>query len=160
MAGAIRAAVVPGQILEVPAPFGPWADLVRQAAPVGAIVAVRLVGTGSPGSRLQAARHRLGPGLDPALVLVRSQEMAELVGEIPIPVGVVVDSTTPVGTLGPECVAVRGPFPAPAAILEWCETRTIPYLCSDERILSAGRHTVALITAPGRRSTPPAAGPR
>ena len=39
-----RAAELGVQLIEVPGPFGAWADLVREAEPEGAVIAVRLTG--------------------------------------------------------------------------------------------------------------------
>lgn len=154
---AVRRAVALGaEVLEVPVPFGPAADLLRAAEVPGAFIAARLTGQ----TTLDVLRSRLGRA--PDLVLAEPALLSHLTGW-----------AVPRGVVGEEAVegvaAVRGPYPPPRALLEWCETRRIPYLAAETAVLRAGEHTIAL---PAPRSvteverafaeeptTPPAGGP-
>lgn len=169
-----RAVELGVRLIELPAPFGPWADLVREADPDPAevVLALRLTGP-DPVNALHVATRRLGRRLADrvAAVLVVPpllDEVRQLDDPAP-PAGAVVNVSTSVSALGPV-VAVRGPYPAARRTLGWCEDRGVPYLCPDLRILGAGRHTVALLEPSGRAelermwqaagtATPPAARP-
>lgn len=156
---AIRRAVELGAgVLEVPMPFGPAADLVREAEVPGACVAVRLT---QPVRGLGVLRRRLG-GRTPDLVLAAGDLLPEL-ASWDVALGVI-------GQQGLEGVAaVRGFFPAPSEVLRWCESHRIPYMATETAVLEEGECTIAL-PAPRtvhevervfarRGATPPAGGP-
>ena len=161
------------RLIEVPVPFGPWADLVRDADPDPdeVVLALRLTGA-DPATALQVSARRLGRRLADrvAVVLVEAGMLDEIrAADQPLPSGAVVTASTSVSALGPVA-AVRGPYPASRRTLEWCERRKVPYLCPDLRILAAGEATVALLQPTGRAdmehlwqsagaATPPAARP-
>lgn len=151
-----RAVALGADVLEVPVPFGPAADLLREAGVPGVFVVARVTGRTTP----EVLRRRLGR--PPDLVLAEAAVLPELAGWGP-----------PLGLVGvephPDVAAVRGPYPPPPGLLEWCETEGIPYLATETAVLAAGRHTIAL---PAPRSvtevervfaeaapTPPAGGP-
>lgn len=154
---AIRRAVQLGAgVLEVPVPFGPAADLVREAQVPAALVAARL----TQPATLEVLRRRLGR--TPDLVLAPPDLLQQL-ADWAVPLGVVGDEA------GEGVAAVRGPYPAQQGLLEWCEGRRIPYMATERAVLHDGEHTVAL---PAPRSaaeverlfgqaapTPPAGGP-
>ena len=164
---AVRRAVQLGvEVIEVPFPFGPAADLVRDAGVPDAFLAVRLT---APVASLDAVTVRLGRRR-PDLVLAEPDLLAAI-RSWPVPLGVVrhdereaEDEAAP----PPGAQAVRGPFPPPPGLLEACEAAGIPYLAPAVEILDAGRLTIAL-PAPrtvaevervfGEAATPPAAGP-
>ncbi len=174
----IRRAVELGiDLIEVPGPFGPWVDLVREAEPEGAVLAVRLTAAPAGGRRgraaeeLQAVVGRLGRHLRGSIAAVLAELPAvEDLREAGVEhLGVVVGARPPASaSLLGDVAAVRGPWPAPRRVLEWCEQQGVPYLCSSARILDAGAHTVALLEPSGRAeidrlyreaATPPAAAP-
>lgn len=155
---AIRRAVELGAgVLEVPMPFGPAADLLREAEVAGAFIAARLT---QPVRDVDVLRSRLG-GRTPDLVLAGGDLLPEL-ASWGVALGVI-------GDQGLEGVAaVRGPFPAAKEVLQWCESRQIPYMATETAVLDEGECTIAL-PAPtsvsevervfARRATPPAGGP-
>lgn len=156
---AIRRAVQLGAgVLEVPMPFGPAADLVREAEVAGAFIAARLT---QPVTDVEVLRSRLG-GRTPDLVMAAGDLLREL-ASWGVPLGVI-------GGQGQEGVAaVRGPFPVPAGVLQWCESHRIPYMATETAVLEEGECTIAL-PAPRsasevervfarRGATPPAGGP-
>lgn len=160
---AVRRALELGAgVVEVPVPFGPYADLVRQAGPGEAFVAVRL--TGAPGG-LEVVRRRLGGRL-PDLVLAE-EDGAEEARRWGLPVGVVVRGGQRIRPQ--EWAAVRGPYPAPAGLVEDCERQGVPYLAPSPAVLGDGKLTVALPAPSGvteierlfgaTTPTPRAAGP-
>ena len=150
-----RAVELGAEVLEVPVPFGPAADLLRQAQVQQAFIAARLTGP----TTLDVLRSRLGRR--PDLVLAQPDLLPPL-GDWPIPLGAVGDRAAGV-------VAVRGPFPAPPELFEWCRVEGIPYLAAEIAVLPAGEVTIALpplqsVTEvervfAGRATTPPAGGP-
>lgn len=160
----IRRAVELGvEVLEVPVPFGPAGDLVREADVAGTFIVAHL--TAGPHDP-DMLRRRLG-GRWPDLVLAPGGLLPRLSGW-PMPLGVVVGA----GATSPECdelAALLGPYPVDPSLLEWCETRAISYLARSIGVLAAGDLTVALpaprslkeaerLFGPAR-STPPAGGP-
>jgi hypothetical protein len=162
VAAVARAVELGVDVLEVPFPFGPGADLVRDAGlGPGVFVAARLT---SP-VHDQRALRRLGR--QPDLVLADTGVLATI-RHWPLPVGAVVGPRSePVGL--EHLAAVRGPWPAPAGMVEWCEDQGIPYLAPSISVLSAGELTIAL-PAPrratevervlgGGAATPPGAEP-
>ena len=167
-----RAVELGAQVIEVPAPFGPWADLVRDAdpEPERVVLVIRLTGA-DPAAAMEVAARRLGRRLAGRVgaVLVEPGLLDEARSAGVPGVGAVVTATTSPSALGP-LAAARGPYPPARRTLEWCEARQVPYLCPDPRILGAGRHTVALLEPAGRAeidrlwqaagaAIPPAAGP-
>jgi hypothetical protein len=155
-----RAVQLGADVVEVPFPFGPAADLVREAGVAGAFLVVRLT---TPVASLDMVTARLG-GRRPDLVLAEP-DPAAAIQSWPVPLGVVLrhEAVPP-----PGAEAVLGPFPPPPRLLEACEAADIPYLAPALEILGAGRLTIAL-PAPrsvaevervfGGAATPPAAGP-
>lgn len=142
------------RLVELPAPFGPWADLVRDADPdpAAVVLAVRLTGS-DPATAVRVASRRLGRRLAGrvAVLLVEPPLLDEVrqIDDPPLRAGAVVRASTSVSALGPV-VAVRGPYPPSRRTLEWCEQQQVPYLCPDLRILGAGNRTVALLEPAGR----------
>ncbi len=142
------------RLVEMPGPFGPWADLVRDADPDPdqVVLIVRLTGS-DPANALHVTSRRLGRRLARrvAAVLVEPRLLDDIrdLDDPRPPAGAVVMASTSVSALGP-LVAVRGPYPAARRTLEWCEQQRVPYLCPDLRILGAGEHTVALLEPAGR----------
>jgi hypothetical protein len=165
---AIRRAVELGaEVLEVPVPFGPAADLLREAAEhhagvQGAFVVARLT---QPLPDLGAVRHRFG-GRRPDLIVAADHLLGEMTGW-GVPLGALVDRRAQSCPFRP-LHAVRGPHPASAPMVEWCEREGFPYMAPSPAILAAGELTIAL-PAPrsvgeveglfGGGPTPPAAGP-
>jgi hypothetical protein len=155
-----RAVQLGADVIEVPFPFGPAADLVREAGVPGAFLVVRLTG---PVASLEMVTARLG-GRRPDLVLAEP-DRAAAIQSWPVPLGAVLRHD---GAPPPGAEAVLGAFPAPPRLLEACEAGGIPYLAPALDILGAGRLTIAL-PAPrsvaevervfGGAATPPAAGP-
>jgi hypothetical protein len=164
----VRRAVEMGvDIVEVPVPFGPYADVVRQAGLPDAFVVVRLTG---PVTDLDVVRKRLGR--PPDLVLADPARLDHIIGW-PVRLGALAGpgpgpATRQLG-LDHPIEAVRGPYPASPPVLEWCEEQAIPYLAPSAAILGAGRHTVALLAPRSpteverlfdqAAATPPAAEP-
>ena len=154
----IRTAVRMGAgVLEVPLPFGPAADLVRQAGVPEACIVARLT---QPVRGLAVLRSRLGRL--PDVVLAEPDLLHEAAGW-GLPSGVVG------GEVREGLAAVRGPYPEPEGVIRWCEAVAIPYVATEPAVLRAGRHTIAV---PAVRSvteverlfgeegtTPPAGGP-
>lgn len=168
-----RAVELGVQLIELAAPFGPWADLLRDAdpEPERVVLVVRLTGDAGPAAALEVANRRLGRRLAGRVgaVLVKPGLLDEARSAGIDGVGALVSAATSPSALG-SLVAVRGPYPPARRTLEWYEARQVPYLCPDSRILGAGRHTVALLEPTGRAdidrlweaaggATPPAAGP-
>lgn len=171
-----RAAELGVQLIEVPGPFGAWADLVREAEPEGAVIAVRLTGPpGGGGSHpveaLEVVQRRLGRYLrdNIGLVLADVSALDELRDGGIEHLGAVIGGR-PLASLslldGTE--AVRGPYPASRRVLEWCEDRRLPYIAETSAILHSGEHTIGLLQPSGRAEidrlyreavTPPAATP-
>lgn len=161
--GTVRRALELGvDVVEVPVPFGPGADLVREVAGGDVFVIARLTGAVA---NLDVLRVRLGRR--PDLILAEDGRLEALSGW-GVPLGALVGPWAPsVGFAA--AVAVRGPWPAPEAMVEWCENRGLSYLTSDPGVLGAGRRTIALpgVSSVGqverllgdRRTTPPAGGP-
>jgi hypothetical protein len=160
----IRTAVDMGvDVLEVPVPFGPYADLLRQARVPDAFVVARLTGRLPD---LAAVRHRLG-GRGPDLVLAEEHLLDDM-RRWPVPLGAIVGPRAQRAGFQP-LHAVRGPYPAPPHMVEWCEEAGVPYLAGSTAILEAGRLTVALPAPRGSTdverllgappATPPAEGP-
>jgi hypothetical protein len=169
----IRRAVELGvDVIEVPLPFGPAADLLRQSGERPGFLVARISGP-LPGP--DALRARLGR--PPDLVLADEAHLSNM-ASWGIPLGALVGSGTggpdprtgraAGGTGGPDprtgraaegtggpgyapIVAVSGPSPAPAGLLGWCEARGLPYLAPDAAILAAGRATIALPPLSSRR---------
>lgn len=162
---AIRRAVEMGvEVLEVPVPFGPAADLVREADVPGAFIVARL--TGGPPD-LAAISYRLG-GRPPDLLLAGEGQLDGL-RHLGVPVGVVLGEPAGHPSSLP-LAAVRGPYPPPPGLLEWCEREGVPYMAASTAVLAAGRLTVALLAPRSGAEverllseegwpTPPAAGP-
>ncbi len=162
---AIRRAVDMGaEVLEVPVPFGPAADLVREAHVPDAFLVARLT---QALPDLATLRHRLGGRL-PDLVLADELRLDDMRGW-GVPLGAIV-GTHPQSARFAPLAAVRGPYPPLRRTLEWCEREGVPYLASSTGILAAGRLTVALpaprsvaeverVLSREEGSTPPAAGP-
>lgn len=140
-----RAAELGAEVMEVPVPFGPYADLfrdaetdlLRDAESDRVFLIARL--TGGPGD-LDAAVRRLGRR--PDLLLAGERRLGAL-SDWPGPVGAIVASPAPPVTLG-SLAAVRGPHPPAAEMLAWCEGHGIPYLAPSTGILAAGELTIAL----------------
>jgi hypothetical protein len=154
-------------VVEVTVPFGAGADLLREAAVPDAAVIARLTGRVAG---LDAVRRRLG-GRPPLLVLVDEHRLGELEGW-PVAVGVVVGAGSRPSWAG-RPAAVRGPWPAPRRVFEWCGREEVPYLAPATAVLGAGALTVAVLSprsisevervfrsgAVERPVIPPAAGP-
>jgi hypothetical protein len=166
----IRAALNIGMgMIEVPVPFGPWADMLRDAGAESvtdeSVVSLDLTdGTGADADGrpvLIAARltghvegpvvvsTRFGRKLKPGLLLVPPDELEEVKAWQMAPVGVVVGPGTLPSHLGEpaELAAVRGPWPAPWRIEKWCRRHELPYLGSSLDALDAWEYNVALIPA-------------
>ncbi len=151
------------EVLEVPVPFGPGADLVREARVPDAFIVARLT-QGLPD--LAAVRHRLG-GRIPDLVLAEEHQLDDM-RDWGVPLGAIVGTSARSARFRP-LDAVMGPYPPLRWMVEWCEREGIPYLASSTGILDVGELTVAL-PAPRsvaeverlldeERPTPPAATP-
>jgi hypothetical protein len=146
-----RAVELGAEVIEVPLPFGPAADLLRQSGERPGCLVARISGP-LPGPDALGARL----GRLPDLILAGGAHL-EAVASWGIPLGVLVGSGT--GGRSPwsddwgyaPIVAVSGPGPAPAGLLRWCEARGLPYLAPDVGILGAGRGTVALPPLSSRR---------
>lgn len=164
---AIRRAVEMGaEVLEVPLPFGPAADLVREANVPDSFIVARLT---QALPDLAAVRHRLGGRL-PDLVLAEEDHLDDMRGW-EVPLGAIVGThprRTP-SARSATAAALRGPYPPPPQLVEWCEREGVPYLASSTEILASGRLTVALpaprhvaeverLLAREEGPTPPAAG--
>ena len=152
----IRRAVELGvELIEVPVPFGPWADLLREADVEEEVVVVaRLTG---PGPGADAVLRRLGRHQQLALVLAEPQLLDEARAWDVAPVGVVAGPTSVPSTFG-DVAAVRGPWPAPRRVLEWCAARRVPYLAPSAGILAAAP-TAAVPTAAAPPATAAATPP-
>jgi hypothetical protein len=136
----VRRAVGMGvDIVEVPLPFGPYADVVRRAALPDAFMVVRLTG---PVADLGVMRERLGR--PPDLVLADEALLDAMIGW-PVRLGALTGPATHHLRHDHQIQAVRGPYPAAPPLVEWCEEREIPYLAPSAAILGEGRHTVALL---------------
>ncbi|HWE54366.1 MAG TPA: hypothetical protein VG435_02585 [Acidimicrobiales bacterium] len=157
---AIRNAVEMGvDVIEVMVPFGPSADLFREAAPRDVFVIARLT---SELPDLDAVRYRLGRR--PDLILVDEHRL-EPVSTWGVPVGAIV------GNRSSQCLfsplrAVRGPYPALRRMVDWCEQAGVSYITNSTNILDAGERTIALLTPASLRdverlfgATPPVAEP-
>ncbi|HET6874146.1 MAG TPA: hypothetical protein VFH70_05170 [Acidimicrobiales bacterium] len=166
IAAVTRAVEMGAEVLEVPLPFGPAADLVRDANVPDAFIVARLTGAVRD---LAALVHRLG-GRRPDLVLAEADQLDHVRGW-GVPLGLIVGphGQEPLPAGSAPLAAVRGPYPPPPQLLDWCHREGVPYLAPSTEILAAGRLTVAL---PAPRSvaeverllseegpTPPAAGP-
>ncbi len=161
---AVRRAVDMGaEVLEVPLPFGPAADLVREAHVPDAFIVARLTRSLPD---LAAVRHRLG-GRRPDLVVAEEHSLDDM-RDWGVPLGAIVGTSARSARFRP-LDAVMGPYPPLRRMVEWCEHEGIPYLAPSTGILDAGELTVAL-PAPrslaeverllgGERPTPPAAAP-
>ncbi len=161
---AIRRAVDMGaEVLEVPVPFGPGADLVRAAHVPDAFIVARLT---QALPDLAAVRHRLG-GRRPDLVLAEEHRLDDM-RDWGVPLGAIVGTAARSARFMP-LAAVRGPYPALWRMVEWCEREGIPYMAPSLEILGKGGSTIA-VPAPrsvaeverllsGRGATPPAGGP-
>ncbi len=158
-----RAVELGVEIIEVPLPFGSWADVVREAGVKEVCLVARLTGKVPD---LKVVQQRLGR--TPDLLLADEYLLDDMI-DWPVRLGAVVGPRAHHVRFDHQLGAVRGPYPAVRRMVEWCEERQIPYLAPSAAILSAGRHTVALL-APrspaevdrlfGRAaSTPPAAEP-
>jgi hypothetical protein len=135
----IRRAVEMGaDIVEVPVPFGPAADLFREAQVHNAYLVARLT------ERLpdfDAVVGRLG-GRRPDLVLAEEHYLDEMRGW-PVPLGAIVGPDSQRARFEPlRCV--RGPWPALRRMVDWCEEHALPYMAPSTEILGAGRLTIAL----------------
>ncbi len=126
------------EIIEVPLPFGPFADVVRDAAVADVFVVARLTG---PVHDVAVLRQRLGRL--PDLLLAHEHLLDDMV-EWPVRLGAVVGPRAHYPIFDHQLGAVRGPYPAVRSMVEWCEARAIPYMAPSVSILAAGRHTVAL----------------
>ena len=175
----IRAVELGVELIEVPVPFGPWADLVREADPEGVVVVARLTG---PVRSVDDLRRRLGPRQRLGLVMAEPQLLDEARAWDVAPVGVIAGPSSLPSTFG-AVAAVRGPYPAPRRVVDWCAARRVPYLAPAAGILGVGPLAasaaagvplaVALLSAaspkeaervftalpPDGPPTPPAAGP-
>jgi hypothetical protein len=161
---AIRAAVEGGvDVLEVPVPFGPYADLVRAARVPDAFVIARLTARVPD---LDTIVHRLG-GRRPDLILAEEHFLDDM-RTWGVPLGAIVGSRSQRAIFRP-LYAVRGPFPALRRMVEWCEVEGVPYMAGSTAILAAGRWTIALPAPRGvtdverllgeTAASPPAEGP-
>ena len=122
----IRRAVELGvEVIEVPVPFGPWADLLREADVEEEVTVVARLTGPAPGA--DAVLHRLNRHQQLALILAEPQLLDEARAWAMAPVGVVAGPTSVPSTFG-EVTAVRGPWPAPRRVLDWCAARRVPYL--------------------------------
>ena len=118
---AIRTAVELGaDILEVPIPFGPAADLVREAHVPEAFILARLT------NRLpdiDAVRYRLG-GRRPDMVLAEEHLLDDM-SDWGVPLGAIVGSHAARTTFRP-LAGVRGPYPAPRRMVQPRQGRRCP----------------------------------
>ncbi len=155
----IRRAVELGiGLIEVPGPFGPWADLVRDAEPEGVPIVVRLTGpAGGRGSHpvddLEVVQRRLGRHLRAGIVMVLADVAAleELRTAGVEHLGAVIGGRPLVSlSLLDGSGAVRGPYPPSRRVLEWCEERGLPYISGGSEAVGAGEHTIGLLEPTGR----------
>jgi len=166
---AVRRAVELGvDVIEVPLPSGPCADVVREALRVDSAVREAFIVAHLTAAvpDLSSVRLRLG-GRTPDLLLADDHLLDDMAGW-PLRLGAVVGPHSPQPVFRP-LAALRGPYPARRRLVEWCERFEIPYLAPSPAILAAGRMTIALATPPGLREvedqlgpglpTPPAVGP-
>ena len=133
-----RAAELGADVVEVPVPFGPAADLFREAHLPGVYLVARLTDRLPD---LDAVIRRLG-GRRPDLVMAEEQHLDEI-RDWPVPLGAIVGARSERARF--ELLrAVRGPWPALPRMVEWCEEHGLPYMAPSTEILDAGRLTVAL----------------
>lgn len=143
---AIRAAVDMGvDVIEVVLPFGPSADLFREAAPPPEVFVIARLSSELPD--VDAIRYRLGRR--PDLVLA-DQHQVDAMSGWGVPIGAIVDTRAASCYYSP-LAAVRGPYPALRRMVEWCEREQLPYIANSTNILDAGERTVALLTPTSRR---------
>ena len=133
-----RAVELGADIVEVPVPFGPAADLFREADVQGVYVVARLT---ERLPDLDAVIHRLG-GRRPDLVMAEEHDL-EAMRDWPVRLGAIVGPRSRRPSFEP-LRAVRGPWPAPGPLVDWCEENGLPYMAPSIEILGAGRLTVAL----------------
>ena len=162
-----RAVELGADVVEVPIPFGPAADLFREAHVDSAYVVARLT---ERLPDLDAVIGRLG-GRRPDLVMAEERDLDDM-RSWPVPLGAIVGPRSQLVRF--EAVrAVRGPWPAPPQTVDWCEEHGLPYMAPSTEIRKAGRLTIALPAVTSIRAverlfgeapapspaTPPAAGP-
>jgi hypothetical protein len=135
---AIRTAIELGAgLIEVPVPFGPAADLVREIGSRKIFVVARLTGEVVD---VDVLRHRLGRR--PNLILAEERLLDEM-SEWDIPLGALVGPRTESVIYRP-IAAVRGPYPALTRMVDRCELEGVSYLAPSPNVLSAGELTVAV----------------
>lgn len=136
----IRAAVDRGaDLVEVPLPFGPFADLARDADLGGVYLVARLTG---PVRSLEVLEARLGRRPD---LLLADPGLLPALSRWPVDLGAVTADGGVPAVPGVDLKAVRGPFPAPPGRIESCRHRGVAYLAPSLGVLGAGRATVALL---------------
>ena len=133
-----RAVELGADIVEVPIPFGPAADLFREARVQGAYVVARLTDRLPD---LDAVVHRLG-GRRPDLVMAEEHYLDDM-RSWPVPLGAIIGPRSQRALFEP-LRAVRGPWPALRRMVDWCEEHGLPYMSPSTEILGAGRLTIAL----------------
>ena len=135
---AIRRAVLMGAgLIEVPVPFGPAADLVREVGDYDIFVVARLTGEVDD---VDVLRKRLGRRPD---LIVADEHLLEEMDHWGIPLGALIGPRTQSVHYGP-IVAVRGPSPALKRLVDMCEFEGISYMAPGLTILNAGQRTIAL----------------
>jgi hypothetical protein len=135
---AIRRAVELGAgVLEVPIPFGPAADLVREVGSSDIFVIARLTGEIRD---VEILRQRLGRRPD---LIVAEERLLGQMDHWGIPLGALIGPRTASVPHRPVA-AVRGPSPALERTVDMCEFEGISYMGPALSILAAGKGTVAL----------------
>jgi hypothetical protein len=139
-----RAADLGADIMEVPVPFGPAADLVREVGEYSTFVVARLTGEMAD---LDVLRSRLGRR--PDLILAEDRLLDDM-RDWDIPLGALVGPRA-YSVLFHPVAAVRGPSPALKRLVDWCESEGIPYMAPALSILDAGERTIALLPVSSER---------
>ncbi len=150
-------------IVEVPLPFGPFADLIRDAALGGVYLVARLTG---PVRSPEVIEARLGRPPD---LLLADPGLLPALDRWAVDLGAVTTDGGVPAVPGVELKAVRGPFPAPPGSIEGCRRRGVTYLGPSLGVLGAGPATVALLAPRSpieaarlfgpQAATPPGAAP-
>lgn len=132
-----RAAELGAGLMEVPVPFGAVSDLVREAGDHETFIAARLTGeVGDP----DVLRARLGRCPD---LIVAEERLLDAMSDWGVPLGVLVGPRAS-SVLHQPVAAVRGPYPAPKGMVDWCESAGVSYLAPSLDILDAGELTIAV----------------
>jgi hypothetical protein len=134
----IRTAVELGaDVIEVPVPFGPAADLFREAAVHDTFLVARLT---SEVRDLDVLRHRLGRRPD---MILAEELVLEHLRDWGVRLGAIIGPRAHHAIFRPIS-AVRGPSPALERMVDWCEGEGISYMAPSLTILGAGERTIAV----------------